>query len=148
LKPKTLYASGYTLDENGNVWSPYINGFLKPSINANGYSYCALYTPQGVRSITVHLEVWRLFGAIAVWGRLVHIDGNKQNNSIGNLRDSRPVLQYVEYIKQGISITKLSEYYQTPKKEISKYVAMAIPGGIRELRKRYPLNKLKDVTIC
>lgn len=142
---KELYGSKYTIDDTGAIWSVYSQNWLKPSINAHGFSYCCLYTPKGVRSVTVHLEVWRLFGPIAVWGKIIHKDGNKQNNAIANLADSRPVLCYVDYIKQGISITKLAKYYHTPKKEISKYVSLAYPGGIRALRKQYPLNKSKDV---
>jgi hypothetical protein len=97
--------------------------------------------------ILVHREVWKAFKKTPIpFGGLVHIDGNKMNPALNNLKPKHPGWQYVEYIKQGITITKLAKYYALPKKSISEVVSLLVPGGIRELRKQYPMNKSKDVT--
>lgn len=142
----SLYGSNYTIDDCGNVWSPHKNAYLKLSINSNGYHFCIIYINGQPKNILVHWEVWRAFKNEIPIGGIKHLDGNKLNNKLSNLAAAHPGLEYVDYIKSGISITKIASYYKLPKKAISEVVSSLIPGGIRELRKQYPLNKSRDIT--
>lgn len=140
-----LYESDYVIDEHGRVWSPHKNDFLKLSKNNNGYAFCIIYIQGKSKNIIVHREVWKYFSDSRLIGRIKHKDNNKMNAALSNLALVHPSWKYVEYIKQGVSITRIAQYYKLPKKEISKWVAILIPGGIRQLRKQYPLNKSKDI---
>jgi len=137
--------NGYTLDEQGRIWSEHKNAFLNPSINAAGYHFYTIYVNGKQKAILPHLEIWKHFIGTIPAGGIKHIDGNKQNNSLANLIPRHPGDSYIFYIKQGISITKIARHYKLPKKEISKRIADLIPGGIRELRKQFPLNRSMDI---
>lgn len=138
--------SWYEIDIDGRIWSWSSNKWLSPSINAKGYSFYTIYLDSGKqKSILPHLEVWRKFKGPLPRGGICHIDGNKQNNSVDNLRANHDGAKFVELIKRGVSISKIAKYYGLPKKTISEYVSALIPGGIRELRKKYPLNKSLEI---
>lgn len=148
MRTHDLYGSGYILNELGQIWSPYKKDYLKLSENVHGCAFTTIMlNPEKCMGILVHREVWKAFKKTPIpFGGLVHIDGNKMNPALNNLKPKHPGWQYVEYIKQGITITKLAKYYALPKKSISEVVSLLVPGGIRELRKQYPMNKSKDVT--
>lgn len=136
----------YELDIDGRIWSIKSQQWLTPSINTNGFNYVTIYKYDGSqRSIMIHTEMWRVFKGSVPIGGIEHIDGNKNNNALSNLRVKTDGNKYVELIKQGITITKIAAFYKTNKKEISTYVSGIIPGGIRSLRKQYPLNKGRDI---
>lgn len=145
MRTHELYGSGYVLDESGRVWSPHKNAYLKLSTNSNGYPFCIIYINGEAKNILVHREVWKSFNNSSPIGGIKFIDGNKMNAELDNLIPAHPGWQYVEFVKQGISITKIAGYYKLPKKSISEIVSLLIPGGIRELRKQYPLNKSVDI---
>lgn len=147
MRTQDLYGSGYILDELGRVWSPYKKDFLKLSENVHGCAFTTIMLDsKRMLGLLIHREVWKAFkGTEIPFGGLRHIDGNKMNPALQNLVPKHPGWQYVEYIKQGITITKLAAYYKLPKKSISEVVSILVPGGIRELRKKHPLNKSKDI---
>jgi len=141
-----LYGSTYELDSDGRVWSNRSQQWLTPSTNKSGFSFYTIYLANGKqKAILPHIEVWRLFRGEIPHGGIEHIDGNKNNNSLQNLRAKCDGNKFLELVKQGISITKIARYYKVPKKTISVYISDLHPGGIRELRKRYPLNKSQDI---
>lgn len=136
----------YTIDTDGRVWSAHKQGYLNPSTNDSGYHFYTIYINGEQKSVLPHIEVWRQFRGELPKGGIKHADGNKQNNSLDNLIPRHPHEQYVEYLKRGVSITKVAKYFGLPKKEISIRVAEVYPGGIRELRKKHPLNRSINIT--
>lgn len=146
MRTHDLYGSGYILDEAGRVWSPYKKDYLKLSKNLNGFAYTTIMLdPKRIAGILVHREVWKAFESPIPFGGLVHKDGNRMNPALANLEPRHPGWQYVEYVKQGITITKIAAYYGLPKKAISEVISKLVPGGIRELRKKYPMHKERDI---
>lgn len=146
MRTHDLYGSGYILDELGRVWSPHKKDYLKLSTNAHGFAFTTIMLDsKRIMGILVHREVWKAFRSSIPFGGLVHKDGNKMNPSLANLEPRHPGWQYVEYVKQGITITKIAAYYSLPKKAISEVISKLVPGGIRELRKQYPLRKERDI---
>lgn len=145
MRTHALYATSYILDEYGRVYSAYKRAYLQLYNNKNGFDSCIIYINGKQKNILIHLEVWKAFNGALPPGGIKHKDSNKRNNRLSNLIARHPGWQYVEYVKQGISITKIAAYYQLPKKEISKWVSTLFPGGIRKLRQKYPLNKSIDV---
>lgn len=148
MRTHDLYNTGYILDELGRIYSPHKKDFLRLSSNAHGYAYTTIMLdPKRCMGILMHREIWKAFkGTEIPFGGLKHLDKNKMNPALVNLEPRHPGWQYVEYIKQGISITKIAAHYKLPKKSISEVVSLLIPGGIRALRKQHPLNKSKDIT--
>jgi hypothetical protein len=146
MRTHDLYNTGYMLGEDGRIWSPHKQRHLQLSTNKNGYAFTTIPKGDGNSiGILVHREIWRAFKSEIPFGGLQHIDHDKMNPALDNLRPKQPGWQYVEYIKQGITITKIAKYYDMPKKVVSEVVSILVPGGIRELRKTYPLNKSKDI---
>lgn len=141
---KPLYNSAYSISADGNV---YHNGVkLKPVLNSHGYYFYTIYLKDGKqKSILPHVEVYRAFKGEYPPGGIKHKDGNKINNDVANLVECHPIDKYLEHITNGISVTKIAAYYKTTKKDISKYVARRYPGGVRAMRKHYPLNKSLDI---
>lgn len=135
----------YELYSDGRIYSFLSNKFLNPTVNSHGYHFYTIYIDGQQKSILPHIELWRHhYGEIPLGG-IKHADGNKLNNDYSNLIPRHPSAQYVEYIKRGITITKIARHFKLPKKEISIRVAELIPGGIRELRKQYPMNSGRDI---
>lgn len=147
MRTHDLYASGYILDELGRIWSPYKKDYLKLSENVHGCAFTTIMLdPKRMMGILVHREVWKAFKETEIpFGGLKHLDKNKMNPALENLEPKHPGWQYVEYIKRGITITKIAQHYKLPKKSISEVVGKLVPGGIRELRKTHPLNKSRDI---
>lgn len=146
MRQKKLYNTEYILDEHGRVWSPFKKDFLKLSKNQHGYAFTTIPVGQGFHlGIVIHREVWKAFIGEIPQGGLRHRDSNKMNPALSNLEPVHPGWKYVDYIRQGITITKIAAYYELPKKTISKIVAELIPGGIRSLRKQFPMNKSRDI---
>jgi hypothetical protein len=145
MRQQKLYDTEYILDEQGRVWSPFKKDFLRLSTNAHGYAYTTISAGEGHIGIIIHRAVWKAFKGAIPKGGLRHKDSNKMNPALENLEPVHPGWEYINYIKQGITITKLAAYYELPKKTISKVVSELVPGGIRSLRKQYPLNKSKDI---
>lgn len=138
--------NGYTIDDHGRIYSEHKNAYLNPSINDSGYYFYTIYIEGKQKSILPHLEIWKQFIGDLPFGGIKHLDKNKLNNSLSNLTVRHPADDYVNFIRRGISITKIARHYGLPKKEISKRVSEIVPGGIRELRKLYPLNRSIDIT--
>lgn len=140
-----MFIGEYELYPDGKIFSFLSNKYLNPSVNSNGFNFYTIYINGEQKSILPHIELWKhYYGDIPIGG-IKHADGNKLNNDYTNLICRHPSAQYVEYIKRGITITKIARHYKLPKKEISKRVSELIPGGIRALRKQYPLNKGRDI---
>jgi|GEM_PF-3056741 len=141
---KYLYGTKYWIDVWGNVFGE--NGQLRPTINSHGFpSYTIKLNDGKQKNFTAHIEVWRAWQGPIPKGGIKHKDGDKLNPAMDNLVPAHMVRRYIDYIKSGISITKIALHFGLPKKEISKWVSSEHPGGIRDLRKKYPLNKSIDI---
>ena len=79
----------HEIDTEGNVWSP--RGFkLKPQINANGYYRITLNHKGKQKTFRINRLVAHAFipnqRSKIVFGMVDHIDGDKLNNIVSNLR--------------------------------------------------------------
>jgi len=78
----------YSLTREGRVWSSKSQRWLKTHVHASGYELVALRHPVlGTQSKTVHRLVLETFvGPCPPGMEGRHLDGNKQNNGLENLR--------------------------------------------------------------
>ena len=77
---------GYSIDENGNVWSNITNKWMSPSINYRGYLTICVHSGCTIRHPYIHQLVAMAFIPNPENKPQVnHIDGNKTNNHISNL---------------------------------------------------------------
>ena len=77
--------------ESGKIFSTVTGEFMKPSITRGYYSLPLTLTTSGKRyksSIKFHRALWILTYGIplSLRAEIDHIDGNKENNKISNLR--------------------------------------------------------------
>lgn len=89
---KILYIKNlYKIDEYGNVWSKYKNGYLKPKIDKDRYLVLSLRTTDN-RCLSVRVATLVAYHYLKsppqnmVDLTVDHIDSNKQNNYYKNLQ--------------------------------------------------------------
>lgn len=76
----------YIIYDTGEIYSMYVNRFLKLSIDSNGYQYIDLRgmnTP--IKNPKIHRLVMLAFSKEKQKEQINHVDGNKLNNDIKNL---------------------------------------------------------------
>ena len=88
LKPIEEYEGLYSFDLNNNmIYSHYSNKYLKPTIENDGYIRITFYKNDKLKHFQYHRLVYEYnIGKIPTGLIIDHIDGNKQNNNIDNLR--------------------------------------------------------------
>jgi DNA-binding CsgD family transcriptional regulator len=86
-QPNCIFSIEYLITEEGNVWSPYLNGFLKKQLDKDGYEYVKLSTLQGRKTFKIHRLTLTAFKPIpnCEYLQVNHLDFNRRNNSIENL---------------------------------------------------------------
>ncbi len=100
----------YIIYENGNVFSTKSNKFLKP-IKSNKYLTIRIYNGNW-KNIAIHRLVMDAFGENTYKKRFIkHLDGNKLNNDISNLK-------YCEF-KELLNHDKIRFIGKKRKKKIS-----------------------------
>lgn len=77
----------YSITKNGEIWSKYKNKWLKPIVHHSGYLHVHLYHNKKRRRYLVHHAVLNAFvGKCPKGMECRHLDGNKQNNRLSNLK--------------------------------------------------------------
>lgn len=86
-KPSPIFPNEYKVSENGDVWSNRSNRILRPATDKFGYLYYVLCVNGKRVTVKAHRLVAMAFIDNPNELPFVdHIDGNKENNSITNLR--------------------------------------------------------------
>ncbi len=79
---KEIEYKGYKVLSNGCVYKKRGIGFIKPVLDTNGY-----YVARFQKKYLIHRFIWEAFnGPIQNKMTIDHIDGDKSNNSLYNLR--------------------------------------------------------------
>jgi len=79
--------SNYMISNFGNLKNKKTNRILRQWIAGNGYKYCRIINNDGHKKITIHSLITKIFlGEKPDNYEIDHIDRNKLNNSIENLR--------------------------------------------------------------
>lgn len=87
LNWRQYYNTNYLVSDCGQVWSNNHHKILKPGTNKPGYLYVCLRIDGKSSPRSIHRMVAETFIGKIDKGRVVdHIDRDKKNNKIGNLR--------------------------------------------------------------
>jgi hypothetical protein len=111
-KPVYGHESNYEIDNEGNIWSlrrektinkrKYVwsSKKLKPIVDRNGYLYVNLCNGKSAKKMAIHRLVLLSFVGEPKKGMICcHLDGNKLNNNINNLRWATHADNYADSIK-------------------------------------------------
>lgn len=110
--------NNYEIDELGNIYRN--NKKIKPQLNNNGYYRVGFWKDGKVIKKYVHRLVAETFIPNPMnKSQVNHIDGNKLNNSVGNLEWATPKENIIHSFKKGLSfIPKGKENHHYGKKGI------------------------------
>lgn len=154
--PGLIFTQEYRIDQQGNVYSPYlgwhlvVHSILKGSKKGSGgYHRVSLSTTQGRKFLMVHRLVMETFAPSANSETLQvnHIDGNKNNNSLNNLEWCTQTENIQHSIKKGLrnnmpkgeqaSCVKLSEKQVLEICELLKQKKLSL----QQIGERYHVSK-------
>jgi len=105
MKDINGYEGLYAVDENGSVWSYRKNDWLRSSLNGTGYHKVHLWKNRKMKTHLVHRLVVQTF--LENYSNdldVDHINGDKLNNHISNLR-------MVTHQQNHFNRTKAKGYY-------------------------------------
>ena len=112
MKDVVGYEGRYGVDADGNVWSHLKNRMLLGSIAQVGYRYVSLRKNGTTKVSLVHRLVAEAFIKNPAGRRTVnHIDGDKQNNAVGNLEWATDSEQQWHALSTGLSSNSGERHY-------------------------------------
>ena len=94
----------YAISNLGEIVNIKFSRSLKPRVNARGYNHVILFGDAGRKEYYVHQLVAQCFiGDFRHGSHIIHIDGDRSNNSVDNLRmrGSRGEIDYVPVRVRG-----------------------------------------------
>lgn len=113
----------YGVDENGVPYSIRYSKKLKGSVNSGGYLQLYTYNDAKPKAYLVHRLVWNAFvGEIPAGFELDHIDRDRTNNSLSNLRLVTRQQNRFNSAAKGCTYNKISK----------SWMAYIITGAIRK----------------
>lgn len=107
LKPFPIcldgYESKYKVSNDGRIWSEYLNGYLKPYYSKGGYMRVKVNFGERNKKFMVHRLVAMAFipNDDVNKTQVDHIDSNRVNNNVANLRWVTPKENTQHSIKLG-----------------------------------------------
>nr|DAJ23253.1 MAG TPA: homing endonuclease [Caudoviricetes sp.] len=107
LKPFPIYLDGYEskykVSNDGRIWSEYLNGYLKPYYSKGGYMRVKVNFGERNKKFMVHRLVAMAFipNDDVNKTQVDHIDSNRINNNVDNLRWVTPKENTQHSIKLG-----------------------------------------------
>jgi len=101
------YEGKYRISSNGDIYSFYKKGNLRPAVNNWGYNYVSLSKNNKAKSYTVHrLVALHFIENPDKLPTVNHIDGNKLNNQVKNLEWSSFSDNQLHAYKTGLNKSK------------------------------------------
>ena len=114
--------SNYLIYDDGRVWTKYYNKFMKPCLDSNGYYRICLINNKKKNMLSIHrLIAMHYIDNPNGYETVDHIDNNRINNNINNLRWASYSMQNLNKIIKSNTgekyITKSKVYWRIEKKK-------------------------------
>ena len=101
----------YKISNYGDIFSIKSNKFLQPMIDENGYYNIKLINIDNRKKMSIHRLVYDAFNGIKDNDKVIdHIDRDKTNNNINNLREVSLSINAKNCNKKKITLTKIHQY--------------------------------------
>ena len=151
----------YSINENGEVKSNYVSKLLKPRIAGRGYYCYQLRNENGAKNEYIHRLVAKTFIPNPQnLPQVDHIDGNKSNNHVSNLRwvsnyDNAHSFGYhtrLEHAAESVGIRVIAVNGDTflefkTKSELLRYFGYKNVCTRLKINEEYHYGKLKGFTV-
>ncbi len=114
----------YEINKNGEIKDCRTGKLMSCSKNANGYKRCMLVNPNGIKGFLVHrLVAIQFIEPVEGKSEVDHIDRNKENNCVDNLKwaDDYEQSQNRACFKNSTTKHKYIRYENNPKYHNSRY---------------------------
>ena len=151
----------YSINENGELKSIFVSKILKPRKSKNGYFTYQLHQDEIVKNEYVHRLVAETFIPNPYnLPQVDHIDGDKSNNNVSNLRwvsQSKNMLSYGyesrvknSFDKVSVKIKAVNETNEiifNSQTELLKHFGYASARSHLKFNEKYNYGKLKGYTL-
>lgn len=118
--------SDYCITKDGKIWSRINNKWLKPSINGRGYLLIQLFKNKKAYNKHIHRLLLEAYvGKCPKNMECRHLDGNKLNNNLSNLKWGTRSENRQDAVRHGTAnVCKIGENH--PAAKLSEQNAMTI----------------------
>ena len=104
--PNTI---GYWINKNGEIWSGYKQGLMKPQVKKDGYLWIDIRRPKRRKGFIHRLVLETFIGPCPDNMECRHLDGNSKNNNLENLRWDTRIKNSQDRILHGRAKKKLTK---------------------------------------